>query len=89
MLIKTLIICAYVVGGILLLWVYVIIGALFVRRFLRKNMEESNRYIISSPFIQNCACVIMFIFWPLGVVIGTAIGFIRSFLFEKTGKNNK
>ncbi len=84
MLIKTLIICAYVVGGILLLWVYVIIGALFVRRFLRKNMEESNPYIISSPFIQNCACVIMFIFWPLGVVIGTAIGFIRYFLFGES-----
>jgi len=81
MLIKTLIICAYVVGGILLLWVYVIIGALFVRRFLRKNMEESNPYIISSPFIQNCACVIMFIFWPLLVVPATAIGFIRYFLF--------
>lgn len=81
MLIKTLIICAYVVGGILLLWVYVIIGALFVRRFLRKNMEESNPYIILNPFIRNCGCVIMFIFWPLGVVIGTAIGFIRYFLF--------
>jgi hypothetical protein len=81
MLIKTLIIFAYVAGGILLLWGYVIIGALFVRRFLRKNMEESNPYIILNPFIQNCACVIMFIFWPLIVVPATAIGFIRYFLF--------
>ena len=81
MLIKILIICAYVVGGILLLWAYVIIGALFVRRFLRKNMEESNPYIISSPFIQKCTCVIIFISWPLWVVPATAIGFIRYFLF--------
>ena len=81
MLIKTLIICAYVVGGILLLWVYVIIGALFVKRFLRKNLEDSNPYYISSGFIRNCACVIVFIFWPLMVVPATTIGFIRYFFF--------
>ena len=81
MLIKTLIICAYVVGGILLLWVYVIVGALFVRRFLRKNLQDSNPYYISNVFIQNCACVIMFIFWPLMIVVATTIGFIRYFLF--------
>jgi len=81
MLFKTLIICAYIVGGVLLLCLYVIVGALFVRRFLHQNMEESNPHIISSPFIQKCTCIIIFISWPLFVLPATAIGFISYFLF--------
>ena len=84
MLIKGLIIFGHLIGVV----VYIIGGVWCVKRFLRKNLEDSNPYYMPPGFVRTCACIFTFCFWPAGVVIGTSIGFIRSFLFEKTSKKD-